>query len=494
MTLMSPAWGLQLSDHRSDKLVPWHPSLPGCNQERGNARDCRTHRHDTCHRSQSRLRRESQPRAGHHLHPARRPTPSPSKSPWPRPRRQAPLVQGDPDLRSSRAFGLSLAHPLSGDDRRRVVLGSRWRAHSLQPGHHWTRCSRRRCGGGETHRGAPHRGGSIGYRRASWLLQELFRVQTSKSTLSRWVKDVAAQLPSREEIVRLLDAEKPITEAHFDEIFPKGAKGPVLVMKDEHGRIVTSERIEARDEEHVKKFLQWFQGLGLGVKTFFIDCCQVYRKVIPEVFTEAKVQLDYFHVLQNVWRHMWKGFVRHRKQVASRAEKAGAPWYKAQLTALASCLWEHRYVIFKGEEELTPLDRDMLVGICEADQEVGKIRSFLSGLWHIFEDSKDEKEARRALEALKRMDAAKAVKSRQAKAVKFLEETFEESTTYLRGEAPRRNSLAESGMRTLRRLEAEHDGFRTEDSRQDFLRIYQAVKYLGWSAQGPLSPPSARGP
>ena len=336
--------------------------------------------------------------------------------------------------------------------------------------------------------------GSIGYRRASWLLQELFRVQTSKSTRSRWVKDVAAQLPSREEVVKLLDAQKPITEAHFDEIFPKGAKGPVLVVKDEHGRIVTSERIEARDEEHVKKFLQWFQGLGLGVKTFFIDCCQVYRTVIPEVFTEAKVQLDYFHVLQNVWRHMWKGFVRSRKQVAARAEKAGTPWYKAQLKALASCLWEHRYVIFKAEEELTPLDRDMLVGISEADQEVGKIRSFLSGVWHIFEDSKDEKEARRALEALKRMDAAKAVKSRQAKAVKFLEKTFHESTTYLRGEAPRRNSLAESGMRTLWRLEAEHDGFRTEDSRQDFLRIYQAVKYLGWSTQGPLPSPSARGP
>ena len=36
-------------------------------------------------------------------------------------------------------------------------------------------------------------------------------------------------------------------------------------------------------------------------------------------------------------------------------------------------------------------------------------------------------------------------------------------------------------QRILRRLEREHDGFRTDDSREDFLRIYQAVKYLGWS-------------
>ena len=136
----------------------------------------------------------------------------------------------------------------------------------------------------------------------------------------------------------------------------------------------------------------------------------------------------------------------------------------------------------------------MLVGICEVDKEVGKIRSFLSGVWNIFEDSSDAEEARQALEALKRKEAAKGLEKRQATAVKFLEETFEQSTTYLRGEAPRRNSLAESGMRVLRRLEAEHDGFRTEDSRQDFLRIYQAVKYLGWSARGglPRPPPHPR--
>ena len=49
-------------------------------------------------------------------------------------------------------------------------------------------------------------------------------------------------------------------------------------------------------------------------------------------------------------------------------------------------------------------------------------------------------------------------------------------------------------MRTLRRLEAEHDGFRTEDSREDFLRIYQAIKYLGWSVHGRMCPEAAEPP
>ena len=42
-------------------------------------------------------------------------------------------------------------------------------------------------------------------------------------------------------------------------------------------------------------------------------------------------------------------------------------------------------------------------------------------------------------------------------------------------------TLAESGMRVLRRLEVEHDGFRSKEGRENCLRIYQAVKYLGWS-------------
>jgi hypothetical protein len=36
-------------------------------------------------------------------------------------------------------------------------------------------------------------------------------------------------------------------------------------------------------------------------------------------------------------------------------------------------------------------------------------------------------------------------------------------------------------MRVLRRLERNHDGFRSEKGRQNAIKIYQAVTYLGWS-------------
>lgn len=67
------------------------------------------------------------------------------------------------------------------------------------------------------------------------------------------------------------------------------------------------------------------------------------------------------------------------------------------------------------------------------------------------------------------------------KVLSFLEANFEWMTAYLRYPGVKRNSLAESGMRVLRRLEIEHDGFRSQGGRNNCLRIYQAVKYLGWT-------------
>lgn len=331
--------------------------------------------------------------------------------------------------------------------------------------------------------------GAMGYRRAAWLLRELFQVSVSKSSLARWVQDVADQLPSQEEIVKLLHEDKPITQGHFDEIFPKGRGGAcVLVFKDEHGRIVASEEVAQRDVEHVRPFLQKLQGWGLDIQAFYIDTCEAYRKAIQEVYPRAAIQLDYFHVIQNVWRHVWKYFVGRRKAIKKQSEEVTTPWYKAKLEALAKSLWKHRHIIFKAEGRLTDKERPKLAELVEADLQVGRIRAFLKGVWNIFENSKDEAEARQALQELKRLPVDARATQFQ-KAINFLEDNFDRMTTYLRVPGVQRNSLAESGMRTLRRLEQEHDGFRTDASRDAFLRIYQAIKYLGWTVHGgPIRP------
>lgn len=175
----------------------------------------------------------------------------------------------------------------------------------------------------------------VGYRRASWLLEHLFQVEVSKSALQRWVEEIADQLPSGDEIIRRLNQKKPITEAHFDEIFPKGRDQCVLVLKDEHGRIVATQEVDKKDEESVKSFLQRMKDLGLNLESFYIDGCRAYFNAIRGVFGQAvRIQYDYFHIIQNAWRQLWKWAVAHRRQLKARSEEVTTPWYKKKLERL----------------------------------------------------------------------------------------------------------------------------------------------------------------
>jgi hypothetical protein len=169
----------------------------------------------------------------------------------------------------------------------------------------------------------------------------------------------------------------------------------------------------------------------------------------------------------------------------ANSEQASTPWYKEKLKALAKSLWENRYLLFKAEERLSEEEKERLLEIMQADQKVGRLRAFLGGIWWTFEDSQDEQQAHEALAQLKQMPSDAQNPQPFEKVIRFLEEHFEWMTTFLRHEGVRRNSLAETGMRVLRRLEVEHDGFRSDQGRDNFLRIYQAIKYLGWTVYHP---------
>jgi hypothetical protein len=322
----------------------------------------------------------------------------------------------------------------------------------------------------------------VGCRRAAWLLEVLFHVVVSKSAVDRWIDDVADNLPTGEVIIQEMNRNQPITEGHLDELFPRGRGGRCeLVLRDEHGRIIAVEEVSKRDEEHVKPFLVRIKSIGLAIKTFYIDHWKAYENAIMEVYPEANIQHDYFHIIQNVWRKVWSYFVTHRREVKSRGEKVRTGWYQARLKSLAKRLWEKRYLLFKSEENMTEKEKEELVSIMEEDKKMQKMRSFLEGVWSLFRDSKDEEEALKAMAELKRIKIEPKASEALKDACSFLEENLDKMITYLKVPGVKRNSLSESGMRMLRRLEVEHDGFRSEKGRQNCIKIYQAVKYLGWS-------------
>jgi hypothetical protein len=346
----------------------------------------------------------------------------------------------------------------------------------------------------------------IGLRSVCWMMRMLFHFEVSKSSLDRWVKECAAQLPGAAEMAKVLNADKPITEGHFDEIFAKGQrpKRCTMVLRDEHGRIFASREVDTRDETTVTAFLKEVKGWGIEVQRFFVDGCEAYRKAIGIAFPDAVIQYDYFHIIQGIFKKLRRAFVAHRRDVKKRSTEVDTPWYGAKLDALAQKLWEKRGLIFKNPDKMKPEEHEALVALMDEDRFVDTLRHFMLRVWGIFRDSQNELGARQRLGRLKQHEEVqKDPKSAFAKSVAFLEDRFEDMIAFLRHPGVKRNSLAETGIRCLRRLERGHDGFRGAEGLDCYLRIYQAIKYCGWSVHrcdggarglGLLSAVTATGP
>jgi hypothetical protein len=84
-------------------------------------------------------------------------------------------------------------------------------------------------------------------------------------------------------MIRRLNAKQAIHEAHFDEWFPNGLNECVLVIRDEHGRILATQPVDQKDEESVKPFLQRLKRLKLKLHTFYI----VVTKEISRCFSTS---------------------------------------------------------------------------------------------------------------------------------------------------------------------------------------------------------------
>ena len=99
---------------------------------------------------------------------------------------------------------------------------------------------------------------------------------------------------------------------------------------------------------------------------------------------------------------------------------------------------------------------------------------------NILDHSHSEAQARLRLKQL-RKDIQAVADPHREKILTFFDDHWEQAFAYLRKKGMgkyRRGSNSESGMRLLRRLEKNHDGSRSAKTRQHYIQIYQAIKYL----------------
>jgi hypothetical protein len=289
---------------------------------------------------------------------------------------------------------------------------------------------------------------------AAEMLYDLYQVETSSSALDRWKAAEAEALPSIGQLIQRLNEKLPITALHLDEYKATGTKSWELVLRDEHGRLLFSIHLKKRDEWHIKvilRWLRWLRLLGLQIKVFYVDFWLAYPVAIRAIYPQAEIQFDFFHVIQNIHRHLYKAFTAYRK--AYRTADTTQEQAKVR-EALHKQLWENRYLLFTNEENLSAEQQQVLDDLLRehGDTIVEQIVVFRWYLRDIFNASASFAEAVEKL-AFLILEGWADVSSAFAKVMAFLQEHFANMLTYLRVPGVQRNSLSECTVRSLRRIE-----------------------------------------
>jgi hypothetical protein len=121
----------------------------------------------------------------------------------------------------------------------------------------------------------------VSLRHIALLFSALFLIPITKSSIKRWIDAIGAHLPTPEEMLQQLLALTPATECHLDGYYPLGTDNCVMVVKDEHDRILMTHEAASENGEDAKKFLQHVKDLGLTVTAAFSDYSQSFTGAFP---------------------------------------------------------------------------------------------------------------------------------------------------------------------------------------------------------------------
>jgi hypothetical protein len=317
----------------------------------------------------------------------------------------------------------------------------------------------------------------VSLRHIALLFSALFLIPITKSSIKRWIDDIGSHLPTPEEMLRHLLALTPVTECHIDGYYPLGTDHCVMVVKDEHDRILMTHEAASENGDDARQFLQRLKDRGLKVTAAFSDYSQSFTEAIKSVYPHARFQADHFHTVKNIWGHLKKSLLSYRRQIKA----SGEAQQDEACMALAKKLWTWRWSLLKKPSNLSAEEKQALAELEREDEGfVHSFRNIIRQLVHIFDHAHSEAQAKLRLQQL-RQDIHVLEDRHLDKIPQFFDDHWDQALRYLRKKGMgkhRRGSNSESGMRLLRRLEKNHDGIRSAATRQYYIQIYQAMKYL----------------
>jgi Transposase len=317
----------------------------------------------------------------------------------------------------------------------------------------------------------------VSLRHIALLFSALFLIPTTKSSIKRWIDAIGVHLPTPEEMLQHLLALTPATECHIDGYYPLGTDTCVMVVKDEQDRILMTHEAASENGDDARQFLQRCKDLGLHVTAAVSDSSQSFTEAIKAVYPQARLQADHFHTVKNIWGHLKKALLAYRRKVKASGE---AQQHEASI-ALAKTLWTWRWSLLKKPSNLSGEEKQAMTARESTDEGfVHRCRNIIRQLVHIFDYAHSEAHATLRLQQLRQAIHALG-DPHLDKIPQFFDDHWDQALRYLRKKGMgkhRRGSNSESGMRLLRRLEKNHDGIRSAATRQHYIQIYQAIKYL----------------
>jgi hypothetical protein len=318
-------------------------------------------------------------------------------------------------------------------------------------------------------------GGSL--RPIALLFSVLFLIPMTKSSIKRWLDDIGSNLPTPEQMLQPLLALTPVTECHIDGYYPLGTAPCVMVVKDEHDRILMTHEVASEHGDDARQFLQRLKDRGLKVTAAFSDYSQSFTEAIKAVFPHARFQADHCHTVKNIWGHLKQSLLSYRRKIKAKGEEKA----DENVIEQAKTLWQLRWSLLKKPGNLSGEEKQAIAALESEDTGFGhSFRTIIRQLVTIFAHAHSEAHAKLRLKQL-RQDIHVLEDQHLEKILRFFDDHWDQALRYLRKKGMgthRRGSNSESGMRLLRRLEKNHDGIRSAATRQHYIQIYQAMKYL----------------
>jgi hypothetical protein len=141
----------------------------------------------------------------------------------------------------------------------------------------------------------------VSLRHLALLFSVLFLIPITKSSVKHWIDAIGVHLPTPEEMLGQLLALAPATECHMDGYYPLGTDTCVMVVQDEHDRILSTHEAASENGEDARQFLQRCKDLGLKVTAACSDSSPSFTEAIKAVYPHARFQADHFHTVKNIW-------------------------------------------------------------------------------------------------------------------------------------------------------------------------------------------------